>query len=248
VDVLLAKQALDQAFSVEAYLGNKHLSLHQQPHPQFPYLHLLFSVSLQYRLQILIAMDLCNYCSAIPFTQLPAENEDALPHQPDLDSLRASAKTCLLCDLLLEVVHEQLAEVGEPGANSPAHFFYWINSQDGVMMHVREASRRAYFEFSLTDDNVEAEPVLLFPNGPKAKETNGPLRPWLYGNWWLVPGCGSELKLLGMGVRVARGPSPFDAVKEEDPGVVYIRGSPLRLQTWFGTYLSACAEECIVQY
>jgi hypothetical protein len=64
-------------------------------------------------------------CSVIPFEDLPAENEDALPHQPDLDSLKLSAKTCRLCDLLSKAVDKLLKEIEERGRNVQARFVYW---------------------------------------------------------------------------------------------------------------------------
>jgi hypothetical protein len=70
-------------------------------------------------------MELCSYCSAIPFKKLPAENENAMPHQPDLDSLELSAATCRLCNLISEVVFQLLEEVKLPGNSIQAQFYYW---------------------------------------------------------------------------------------------------------------------------
>jgi hypothetical protein len=67
-------------------------------------------------------MELCSYRSVIPFEDPPAENEDALPHQPDLDSLKLSAKTCRLCNLLSKAVNKLLKEIEERGRNVQAHF------------------------------------------------------------------------------------------------------------------------------
>jgi len=178
-------------------------------------------------------MKLCSYCSAIPFRDLPAENENAVPHQPDLDYLELSATTCRLCSLISEVVCELLEEVKQPGKSTQAHFDYWKSDQEGVMIHVDQGARRPYFQPELEDTEIPPG-GFLFPNGPKDKEQHGPLRPWLYGNWWNVPSDEPKpsLKLLGMGVRIARGPSPFDA-EGQDVGTVYLRGSALRLQTWY---------------
>lgn len=176
-------------------------------------------------------MELCGHCSAIPFEDLPAENENAVPHQPDLDCLRVSAKTCRLCDLLSEAVDELLKEIEQPGKHVQAHFHYWKQVREGVMIRVDQGTGREYFQLQSVDDE-KSNRGLLFPSGPKGKEENGPLRPWLYGNWWTIPSLESNPKLLGMGVRVARGPSPFDA-EGQDAGTVYLRGSALRLQTWF---------------
>lgn len=166
------------------------------------------SISLNSPLLIAFArsMELCGHCSAI----LPAGNENAVPHQPDLDCLRASAKTCRLCNLLSEAVDELLKEIEQPGKHVQAHFHYWKQFREGVMIRVDQGTRREYFKLQSECDE-KSDRGFLFPSGPKGKEENGPLRPWLYGNWWTIPSLESNPKLLGMGVRVARGPSPFDA-------------------------------------
>ena len=69
-------------------------------------------------------MELCSYCSAIPFRDLPAENENAMPHQPDLNYLELSATTCRLCSLISEVACELLEEVKQPCKSTQAHFDY----------------------------------------------------------------------------------------------------------------------------
>jgi hypothetical protein len=71
-------------------------------------------------------------CGVIPFEDLPAENEDALPYQPDLDFLKLSAKTCRLCDLLSEAVDKLLKETEERGRNVQARFACWKASTINV--------------------------------------------------------------------------------------------------------------------
>ena len=45
--------------------------------------------------------DLCEYCKAVAYHELPQENEPGLAHQPNIPALKRSAATCALCDLLL---------------------------------------------------------------------------------------------------------------------------------------------------
>lgn len=71
-------------------------------------------------------------CSVIPFEDLPAENEDALPHQPGLDSLKLSVETCRLCDLLSRAVDKLLKEIEERGRNVQARVVYWKASTVNV--------------------------------------------------------------------------------------------------------------------
>jgi hypothetical protein len=43
----------------------------------------------------------CRFCATLPFQDLPHEEEEALSHQPSLDALSESAKSCALCKLIL---------------------------------------------------------------------------------------------------------------------------------------------------
>jgi hypothetical protein len=101
------------------------------------------------------------------------------------------------------------------------------------MIHVDQSARLASFELE-PEDIKNSGGGFLFPNGPKDKEQHGPLSPWLHGNWWNIPSGEPKpkLKLLGVVIWIARGPSSFDA-EGQDVGTVYLRGSALRLQTWY---------------
>jgi hypothetical protein len=47
-------------------------------------------------------MAYCQRCLTIPFLSLPAENEDGWPHHESLEILVQSARSCPLCNLILE--------------------------------------------------------------------------------------------------------------------------------------------------
>ena len=51
-------------------------------------------------------MHFCRYYLAIPFDNLPSENEDAVPHQHSLAELALSAKTCTVYSLINNVVEK----------------------------------------------------------------------------------------------------------------------------------------------
>ena len=48
------------------------------------------------------AYEICELCKAIQFAKLPFEDELGMPHQPSLKALKDSAKSCALCELILE--------------------------------------------------------------------------------------------------------------------------------------------------
>jgi hypothetical protein len=171
-------------------------------------------------------MNSCRYCLDLPFDRLPSENEDALPHQPSLADLALSAKTCTVCRLInnaVENLQDRIA-TGRPTQS------FTLPGRDHKDITTKTCRPPKQVEFQLKEESQNRKP--LFPHGlPEQVEKAGPIRPWLYGNWWIVNGDEENLKLLGMGVRIGRGPSPFEAEGEEKWGEVSFRGSSLRLQT-----------------
>jgi hypothetical protein len=75
-------------------------------------------------------MELCSYCSAIPFEDLLAENEDALPHQPDLECV--GRKPILQATVVCQSVMFEIVRHWRAGDSGPLGESVYGEQLDGA--------------------------------------------------------------------------------------------------------------------
>jgi hypothetical protein len=190
--------------------------------------------------------DICKFCEAIPFANLPSEDEPGFPHQPSVQALKTSAARCALCSLLLDAVLEvrKSIDVKYKGGSRGGFTEYSPEGQlpDGrqVMGHFQLGD---YYIGSDTIGGAPKEPDLDRPSYPFGDDTS--IRPWLFGNWWKLRDSSATLQLIGLGVRLSRTPNIEDAEgngKEihYDNGNIrvdlYYHGTLLRIRTEDGMF------------
>src|SRR5690348_8854395 len=56
----------------------------------------------------------CTFCEEISFHKLPHEQDPGIPHQPSFAALKSSARSCLLCYLLLKGINDTRASLRSP--------------------------------------------------------------------------------------------------------------------------------------
>jgi hypothetical protein len=188
-------------------------------------------------------MDICSICKSIKFEELPHEEDDAVPHQPDLIALMISAQTCKLCSAVYLAASE-LATVlrndrtGE--GNNPYGFTNYI------MKPMVDFTLVRYSGFNSMDDDGGysspgdyASPVYTDPMVEFGHDLT--LRPWLFGNWWNSTEENDKPQLLGLGVRVGRGPKAVEAIGNSKDSV-HLRGSSFKFRTDIGKIVFGIAQ------
>jgi hypothetical protein len=189
---------------------------------------------------------LCETCKATNFSILPSENEPGFPHKLSLEALKESASMCDLCGLIQQAVDELLEDI-EIERRSRGH--PWAGTQRRIMVQDMTYSRATWVSF----EKGQAGPVrrtqfgTLVPEGIGKLESrdepdpifvesgdNGVLRPWLYGNWWMLErpreGTDAVYQLIGIGVRVGKTPNIAGA-EGNSKEMIFYRGSQLRVHT-----------------
>lgn len=194
---------------------------------------------------------LCDICLSLDLLggrYLPSEDEDAIPHQPDLVALERSAKTCSLCQQILLAASLALTEQG----GMMSMYSATINGKtvtvaarngnypvfDGIPrglfrgMNHGGCAKGAF-------DTVEPDFSEQLPISA-VHQVDDPLavRPYLFASWWQSADKRDETKklLIGLGVRLGTSPSLLDAVrgarnKAED---YQLRGTFIRFRTLYG--------------
>lgn len=191
---------------------------------------------------------LCEFCKVIPFQDLPSEDEEGFPHQPSLEALKASAAVCALCYLILDAVfslRKRIEDEGNAGTVAEVQDYYGRPREMPSGRTVMEiVSLGAYYPGShaMVTSRPAAgggKPVSVQSGYAFADDTS--IRPWLFGNWWKADDSGSQLQLIGLGIRLAATPNMEDAEGNcfelrcdsntvLPPSIVY-RGSYLRIRT-----------------
>ncbi len=182
----------------------------------------------------------CQYCRRIDFGSLPSEEEDALPHQPSLDALKASSNSCTICELILWAAGCSLANPGGMMAYKP-NVRYPSGRQ--IMTEVVESNYsglgiiRGFENGAVSISTSNPEPDLrppetldldtYFPDGSA-------IRPWLFGSLYRSPFQDKSHWLVGLGVRLGTGPGVEDA-EGNSVETINRRGTFLRIRTDDGT-------------
>jgi hypothetical protein len=205
-------------------------------------------------------LTLCTFCKNIPYSKLPSEDEAAHPHQPSLQALSASARQCLLCKSILDVVNELRKTFEDEKSGGGSHGWVTFNSTDketGVATHViLGAVAPSRFREPFGTSKSEERGSSSFPtNGKdtqftlskmfhKKSEPHDVVRPWIFGNWWILHeekvGAVPRYQLIGIGVRIAKTPYIGDA-EGNDKTTVKHRGSQLRMRAMDGEFVD-CEE------
>jgi hypothetical protein len=226
-------------------------------------------------------LTLCTFCKNISYSKLPSEDEAALPHQPSLQALSASARQCQLCKLILDIVNELRKTFEDEKAGGGSHGFIVFNPTDketGVATQVflgatapsrtRKPSGTSKPEgkrpsnsptngkdtqstlskiFHKQSGRQDAAPRRLSALFHRKSETSDVLRPWIFGNWWILNeekvGAVPQYQLIGIGVRIAKTPYIGDA-EGNDKTTVKHRGSQLRIRAMDGEFVD-CEEMCL---
>lgn len=184
-------------------------------------------------------MTICQFCKAIPFVDLPSEDEPALPHQPSLGALKASAGSCTLCHLILRAAIEVRKEIDNTHKGLKAHAWNELYSQNTTSSGQRMMEHSVLGRHgSGSVSNIYSEEETLTSGKPGYPfRDDASIRPWLFGNWWKA--CSGPLQLMGLGVRLAATPNVEDAEGNGDEnrfedGRAYINiryyGSYLRIR------------------
>jgi hypothetical protein len=170
----------------------------------------------------------CDFCKAIPFHELPSENEPGFPHQPSFRALKTSANNCSLCSLILMAANDCRKRINSNDSGEWREFF---SKKLPSGKSVSEVTIMGAYApgLGMRSGRPGVAPTPKEPPFPFKDDAS--VRPWLYGNWWALdanPNVGSQL--IGMGVRLGTGPEPEAAEGNTKDQVLY-RGSQLRLRT-----------------
>jgi hypothetical protein len=200
---------------------------------------------------------LCAICREIPFSRLPSETESAYPHQPSLEALDASATQCQLCRFIQDAVGDLRKSFEDERAKKPVQRFTMYMAPEREGGYATELffgpqlpaelgglkGRKALIENGTAGKGDGRVSKLLGAVGGKkdrAGQRGDVLRPWIFGSWWAVEGGGpnggqmqAPLKLIGIGVRIAKTPDIVDAEGNEGKHV-RLRGSQFRVRTLDG--------------
>jgi len=187
-------------------------------------------------------LDICDLCNSIPFEQLPSEEDPGYPHQPSLAALEISAAKCLLCKMILEAVDEVRKSIDSEMRKVQESRYIMTYPKDkrtGVRrtVYLGEAVPRNTFGTpEVRQRSEDIWPHLLLERlSQHAKYPGDVLRPWLFGNWWVLDGhldegFGQTRQLIGIGVRLGKTPPIHNAEGNSKEEVIY-RGSGLRIRT-----------------
>jgi hypothetical protein len=184
--------------------------------------------------------NICALCKKISFATLPFEDEPGIPHQTSLSVLKDSAKSCALCNLILEACTQVRGEVDDEhrGVTKAR----WIVSHPGAVLH---SGKRIYGQLLggiyAPGLNFGIEPVEnQKPQKPSYSFADDlSVRPWLFGNWWKPRSPEGPSQLMGLGVRLAATPNIEDAegngeeieVNQRHGLRVHFNGTYLRFRT-----------------
>lgn len=191
----------------------------------------------------------CDYCAAIEFDKLPSEEEPGLPHQPTYASLKKSAERCALCTLLCDAIIE---------VRKSLEARYRLSTRGGGTTYDPEVllpdGKKVMGHFQM-GGSIPGVTDGAFPNQPEpglrdldlataefAFADDESVRPWLFGNWWQPRSGSGPLQLIGLGVRLGKGPNLLEA--EGNHSVSQYRSGERKPNAFFwGTYLRIRAED-----
>jgi hypothetical protein len=174
-------------------------------------------------------------------TDLPWEDEDGIPHQPNLIALEESTQLCSLCYQLWLAAGRSLANRGGMVGYLPQKK---IGDKD---VTIRSAASnfamgglfRAMANGAMvsnTAGTIEPDLSLLEWVHPRSLVDDPyTVGSYLFGNWWKSPYAGQDdsLMLIGLGVRLGTSPAIGDALGNR-PDEWFLAGSYLRVRTKFG--------------
>lgn len=182
----------------------------------------------------------CSVCKAIPFRDLPHEDDLGYPHQPSLQALKTSARTCMVCRLILCSVNYIRDEIN---VSNPGWRRYHSVPLGPDRARMETAIFGQYYPGSFaftargTTEQLE-QPEQPEPSSVFAVDTA--VRPYLFGNWWRLNESGPVNQLVGLGVRVGAtgaiedGEGNVRAAQRNREGQiqdsVYLRGTLLRIR------------------
>lgn len=197
------------------------------------------------RLAVDISNPKCDYCNAIEFDKLPGEEEAAIPHHASYAALKRSAERCALCTLLCDAVVEYRQSLDarnrQSGRGGATEYHPEIIVPNGtkVMGHFQMGGYQA----GDTESAFPTEPNAADPALPGfAFADDESVRPYLFGNWWQSRGGSGPLQLIGLGVRLGKGPNLLEA--EGNHSVSDYGGGRRKPNAFFwGTYLRVRAED-----
>lgn len=204
---------------------------------------------------------ICDTCTAIPFDELPHEEDEAYPHKQGLSDLEESSKVCKLCKLILSAIKYaqgdfdlesyDIADTIRPKMNdydtahskdlSPA-----ASKKFGVHQAILRLPGTEISHIILRSRSVHTgQETELGPGGPRDLSAaitrmdmqKDPLnRVWLYGNWWTLLGFNQcTPQLIGFGARLTRNPSLRISDVNGERRSILFRGSDIRVFTEYGT-------------
>lgn len=189
-------------------------------------------------------MDLCDICKIIKFDQLPSEEEPAIPHQPDLNSLKESVEDCPICRIIFLAAGELSTIIQNERTGNDENAGGQVEYQT-AMRKLPGQSASQYLKYVTYYGYYDPDGRGFYSSGPPGY--TGPvytdpceifpdrnIRPWLFGNWWTLPTAESKPQLIGLGVRLGAGPNIEDAVGNSE-GRVHLRGTSFRFRTDHGT-------------
>jgi hypothetical protein len=172
---------------------------------------------------------------------LPWEDEDGIPHQPNLIALEESSQSCSLCYQLWIAAGKSLANRGGMVAFMPQKNIgdKAVTIESAASNFARGGVFRAMANgasVSNTADTIEPDLSQLQWVHPRSLvEDPYKVGSYLFGNWWKSPYTGQDdrLMLIGLGVRLGTSPAIGDALGNK-PDRWFLAGSYLRVRTKFG--------------
>ena len=191
-----------------------------------------------------IPQQCCEICKAIPFADLPSEEEPAIRHQPSLQALKDSAASCTLCDLILQAALDirTVVERNHSGRGLGGFIRYsgrpcnLSSGEQGMGQTIIGNFAAGHFASEMPGEE-EATNTPGFQFGDDSS-----VSPWLYGNWWKRDPSDSSLQLMGLGVRLAATSNIEDA-EGNDTMFRPPDGRTLRNIIWHGSYLRVITED-----
>jgi hypothetical protein len=173
--------------------------------------------------------EICSVCLSTPFDRLPAEEEAAYPHHASLQLLRASARSCPLCELLVEAIDDEERrlknETHRVGVLLGDFATTLQDSKHGfsnpVVGYIESIERFQDIQLCHSTNILEVWDLgryqsATFENVPLSRygadfgspirqppqphsDAKSPTRPWLYENWWLLNHPDGRLEPVGRG-------------------------------------------------
>lgn len=192
-----------------------------------------------------ISSTTCAICQAIRWDRLPSEEEPGQAHQPSLAALERSARTCILCDLLLNAVTDMRSDIIPARISAATAYPLQSGGFCTEVMHYGPESPA--LDYDMRGDTS----ARFYEDQVSARLTHGScpqglLRPFLFGSWWKLKGSDTADQLIGLGVRLGTTPLIEDAEGNErrhidgdgnvEPHIVY-RGTFIRLRTGDGRFI-----------